>query len=128
MRCGGILFVAGKRYVSGLFQCANWVSVKLLRKSYIHEKVQYFGPLLGIRMEPGWVTGAAPDVQGKYSEKHQVHSALNPSFVAESRVRSRKMGREINFIKVGTGRKVKGDCLVSFPNSEIFSYSVSLCG
>ncbi|KAJ4438183.1 hypothetical protein ANN_14122 [Periplaneta americana] len=32
-----------------------------------------------------WATGAAPEVQGKDGEKHQVHSALNPSFVAESR-------------------------------------------
>ena len=34
-------------------------------------------------MVPGWVTGAAPDVHGKDGEKHHVHSALNPSFVAE---------------------------------------------
>jgi hypothetical protein len=30
-----------------------------------------------------------PDVQGKDGEKHHGHNALNPSFVAESRVDSR---------------------------------------
>ena len=39
-------------------------------------------------MIPGWITGAAPDVQGKDGEKHHVHSALNPPFVAENRVGS----------------------------------------
>ena len=51
--------------------------------------VRFFGPMLRIRVVPGWVTGAAPDVHGKDGEKHHVHSALNPSFVAESRVGSR---------------------------------------
>ena len=36
-------------------------------------------------MVPGWVTGMAPDVQVKDGEKHHVHSALNPSFVADNR-------------------------------------------
>ena len=31
----------------------------------VHEKVQYFGPLLWIWVVPGWVTGTAPAVQGK---------------------------------------------------------------
>ena len=44
-------------------------------------------------MIPSWGTGAAQDVQGK----HNVRSALNPSFVAESRVGNREM--VINFIK-----------------------------
>ena len=30
-----------------------------------------------MRVVPGWVTGAAPDVQGKDGEKNHVHSALN---------------------------------------------------
>ena len=47
----------------------------------------------------GWVTGAAPDVQGKDGEKLHVHIVFNPSFVAESRVGSLYMGRVINFIK-----------------------------
>ena len=38
---------------------------------------------------PGWVTGAASDVQGKYGEKHHIHSALNPYFIVESRMVSR---------------------------------------
>ena len=42
----------------------------------------------------GWLIGEAPDVQGKYGEKYHVDSTLNPSFVAESRVSSRQMGRE----------------------------------
>ena len=46
-----------------------------------------------------WVTGAAPDVQRKDGERHHVHSVLSPSFVAESRVGTRTMGRVINFIK-----------------------------
>ena len=41
-----------------------------------------------IRVVPGWVTGAALDVQEKDGEEHHVHTALNPSFVAESRVGS----------------------------------------
>ena len=65
----------------------------------MHEKVPYFGSLLGIPVVSGWVTGAAPDVQGKNGEKHHVHSALNPSSVAGSRVGSRSMSRVINFIK-----------------------------
>ena len=36
-----------------------------------------------------WVTGAAPDVQGKDGEEHHAHSSLNSSFVAETTVRSR---------------------------------------
>ena len=48
---------------------------------------------------PGWVTGAAPDVQGKDGENHHIHSALNPSFVAESRVGCQSMVRVINFTK-----------------------------
>ena len=35
---------------------------------------------------PWRVTGATPDGQGKDGEKYHVHSALNPSFVAESKV------------------------------------------
>ena len=50
-------------------------------------------------MVPGWVTGVAPDVQEKDGEKHNVHSDSNPSFVAESRMGSRLMGKVINFIK-----------------------------
>ena len=52
-------------------------------------KVRYFGPLLCIRVVPGWVKRAAPDMQGKGGEKRHVHSTLNSSFVAESRVGSR---------------------------------------
>ena len=37
-------------------------------------------------MVPGWVTGAESDVQGKDGENHHVHSALNHSYAAESRV------------------------------------------
>ena len=40
-------------------------------------------------MVTGWVTGAVPDVQGKDGEKQHVHSALNLSFDAETRVGSR---------------------------------------
>ena len=49
-----------------------------------------FGTLSSVMdsVVPGWFTGAAPDVQGKDGEKYHVHSALNPSFVAESRVGS----------------------------------------
>ena len=42
--------------------------------------------LLRILIVAGWVTRAVPYLQGKDGEKHHVHSALNPSFVAESRV------------------------------------------
>ena len=53
-------------------------------------------------MVTGWVTGAAPDVQGNDGQKHHVHrpSTLNLSFVAESIV-----GRVINLINVSAGRK-----------------------
>ena len=61
---------------------------KLLRMSLIHV-VWYFGPLLSKQEIPVWVTGAVSDVQGKDGEKHLIHSALNPSFVAESTVGSR---------------------------------------
>ena len=55
-------------------------------------------------MVPGWVTGATPDVQGK----HHVHSVLNPSFVAESRVGSRLTGKVIIFHKISVlGEKGK---------------------
>ena len=46
-----------------------------------------FGTLV-LCYEFGWVTGLASDVQGKDGEKHHVHSALNRSFVAESRWKS----------------------------------------
>ena len=46
-------------------------------------------------MVSDWVTGAT----GKYGEKHHVHSALNSSFVAESKVGNWQKGRVINFIK-----------------------------
>ena len=76
-------------------------------------------------MVPGWVTGAAPDVQGKDGERHHVHSALHLSFVPESRVGSRLTGRVINFITCQYWeKKEKGDCHVTFPNSEVFGYSV----
>ena len=65
----------------------------------IHWKFRYFGPLLWIRMVPGWVTGAVPDVQGKNAEKRRVRSALNPSFVAECRVGTRLTDGAIIFIK-----------------------------
>ena len=65
-------------------------------------------------MVRGWVTGAAPDMQGKL----QVLSVLNPSFV-EGRV-----GNKFHNMSV-LGEKVKCDCHVSFPNSEIFSCSVT---
>jgi hypothetical protein len=62
-------------------------------------------------MVSGWVTGAAPDVQGKDGDMHHGHSALNPSFVAESRV--------------STGRKSERrlPCVIS-KFFEIFSSSV----
>ena len=41
-----------------------------------------------IRVDPDWVTGEAPDVQGKDGEKHHVHSALNPAFAAEEEWKS----------------------------------------
>ena len=67
-------------------------------------------------MVSGWVKGAVPVVQGKGGEIH-FHSALNPSFVAESRVGSRWMGRVIKFIKCQNWeKKMKGDCHMSFPN------------
>ena len=50
-------------------------------------------------MVSGWVTGAAPDVHGEDGEKHHVHSALNPSFVAQSREGIRQTGRVTHFIK-----------------------------
>ena len=64
------------------------------------------GPWLG--------TDAAPDVQGKDSEKHHVQSALNIYF-AESRMGSRQMGRLINFIKYHTGKKCERrlPCVIS---------------
>ena len=58
-------------------------------------------------MVPGWVTGAAPDMQRKDGEKRQVHNVLNPSLVAESRVGSRKTGRVINFIKCQYWEKIE---------------------
>ena len=46
--------------------------------------------ILVLCYEFGWslagIQPAAPDVPGKDDEKHQVHSAFNPTFVAESRV------------------------------------------
>ena len=52
------------------------------------QKVRYFGTLMKSGI-PGWVTGAAADVQGKDSKKCHVHRTLNPSFVADNRVGSR---------------------------------------
>ena len=75
----------------------------------------------------GWVTGAAPDVQGKDGEKHHIHSALNSSFVAESRVGCRSMVSVglINFIKCQYWKKEwKVIALSHYQTLEIFSYSV----
>ena len=47
-----------------------------------------FGTL--VLYDYGWslaVIGAASDVLGKDGEKHHVHRAFNPPFVAENRVR-----------------------------------------
>ena len=68
-------------------------------------------------MTPSWVTGTAQDVQGKDGEKHHVHSAVNPSFVADSGVDSRQMGRVINFIKFQywEKRKRRLPCVISKP-------------
>ena len=76
------------------FQCADWVSTKLLRMTQIYEKVRYFGPVLWIRVVPGWVIGAV-------------------AMCCE------KMRNEMSILK----EKVKGDCSVSLPNFEIFSCS-----
>ena len=56
-------------YSTWPFQCADWLSAKLLRMSLIHEKVRYLGPLLWIRMASGWDAGSASDMQGKDGEK-----------------------------------------------------------
>ena len=69
------------------------------------------------------VTGAASNVHGKDGEKHHVHSALNPSFVTESRMEVGRRGGVVIFIKclywVKSERRLS--CVIS--NAEIFSYS-----
>ena len=50
-----------------------------------------------IRVVPGWVKGAAPDMKGKDGEKHHVHSALIPSFLALSRMGNKGVSKKISY-------------------------------